>query len=378
MAEALFWISLAGMFYIYVGYPALVLLRAWLFPKPVQKAPHRASVSVLISVYGEVAPLEAKLRSLFAATGAEQIREVLVGGDGPQPGLRDGVARIGDARVRVVEFPERRGKPSVLNDLMRECSGEIVVLTDARQTVSGGALTALLENFSDPTVGVVSGELIFVSEPGATSAARGIGAYWRYEKLIRRSESAFGSVPGATGALYAIRRELLEAIPPETLLDDVAIPMRAIQRGYRCVFESRAEVYDTPSSDARKESLRKRRTIAGNAQLVRQWPWLLNPARNSAWFAFLSHKLARLLSPFLLILAWIANLLLLEQPLYWVLGAGQLLLVLMGVCGWLLGLIHVRAGPMGIPMMFLALNLSTLLALWDAATGRFNVRWARG
>lgn len=378
MAEALFWISLAGLFYIYVGYPALVLLRARLFPKPVQKAPHRASVSVLISVYGEVAPLDAKLRSLFAATGAEQIREVLVGGDGPQPGLRDGVARIGDARVRVVEFPERRGKPSVLNDLMRECSGEIVVLTDARQTISGGALAALLENFSDPTVGVVSGELIFVSEPGATSAAKGIGAYWRYEKLIRRSESAFGSVPGATGALYAIRRELLEAIPPETLLDDVAIPMRAIQRGYRCVFESRAEVYDTPSSDARKESLRKRRTIAGNAQLVRQWPWLLNPARNPAWFAFLSHKLARLLSPFLLILAWIANLLLLEQPLYWVLGAGQLLLVLMGVCGWLLGLIHVRAGPLGIPMMFLALNLSTLLALWDAATGRFNVRWARG
>lgn len=378
MAEALFWISLAGMFYIYVGYPALVLLRSRLFPKPVQKAPHRASVSVLISVYGEVAPLEAKLRSLFAAAGAEQIREVLVGGDGPQPGLRDGVARIGDARVRVVEFPERRGKPSVLNDLMRECSGEIVVLTDARQTVSGGALAALLENFSDPTVGVVSGELIFVSEPGATSAARGIGAYWRYEKLIRRSESAFGSVPGATGALYAIRRELLEAIPPETLLDDVAIPMRAIHRGYRCVFESRAEVYDTPSSDARKESLRKRRTIAGNAQLVRQWPWLLNPARNPAWFAFLSHKLARLLSPFLLTLAWIANLLLLEQPLYWVLGAGQLLLVLMGVCGWLLGLIHVRAGPLGIPMMFLALNLSTLLALWDAATGRFNVRWARG
>ncbi|MBW7907890.1 MAG: glycosyltransferase [Kiritimatiellae bacterium] len=378
MAEALFWISLAGLFYIYVGYPALVLLRARLFPKPVQKAPHRASVSVLISVYGEVAPLEAKLRSLFAAAGAEQIREVLVGGDGPQPGLRDGVARIGDARVRVVEFPERRGKPSVLNDLMRECSGEIVVLTDARQTISGGALVALLENFSDPTVGVVSGELIFVSEPGATSAARGIGAYWRYEKLIRRSESAFGSVPGATGALYAIRRELLEAIPPETLLDDVAIPMRAIQRGYRCVFESRAEVYDTPSSDARKESLRKRRTIAGNAQLVRQWPWILNPARNPAWFAFLSHKLARLLSPFLLILAWIANLLLLEQPLYWVLGAGQLLLVLMGVCGWLLGLIHMRAGPLGIPMMFLALNLSTLLALWDAATGRFNVRWARG
>jgi len=378
MAEALFWISLAGLFYIYVGYPALVLLRARLFPKPVQKAPHRASVSVLISVYGEVAPLEAKLGSLLAVTGSEQIREVLVGGDGPQPGLRDGVARVGDARARVVEFPERRGKPSVLNDLMRACSGEIVVLTDARQTISGGALTALLENFSDPTVGVVSGELIFVSEPGATSAAKGIGAYWRYEKLIRRSESAFGSVPGATGAFYAIRRELLEAIPPETLLDDVAIPMRALQRGYRCVFEPRAEVYDTPSSDARKESLRKRRTIAGNVQLVRQWPWLLNPVRNPAWFAFLSHKLARLLSPFLLILAWIANLLLLEQPLYWALGAGQLLLVLMGVCGWLFGLIHVRAGPLGIPMMFLALNLSTLLALWDAATGRFNVRWARG
>ncbi len=377
MAETLFWLSLAGLFYIYAGYPLLVVLRARLFPRPVKKAPYRSSISVLISVFGEVSPLETKLKSLLEADGAELVREILVGGDGPQEGLRDIADRIGDSRIRVVEFSERRGKPSVLNDLMRECAGEVVLLTDARQPVSRGALMALLENFADPTVGVVSGELIFVSAPGATSAAKGIGAYWRYEKMIRRSESAFGSVPGATGALYAIRRELLAPIPPDTLLDDVAIPMRAIQQGVRCVFESRAEAYDVPSSDARKEALRKRRTIAGNVQLARLFPLLLNPARNPAWFALISHKLARLCSPFLLLLAWASNLMLLDQLIYRIIGVGHLGLLAAGGIGWLLERFRVRLGILGVPMMFLALNYTTAMAVWDALTGRFSVRWTK-
>lgn len=375
--DLIFWAALVALFYIYAGYPLLAATRARWFPQPVQKAPFRAPVSVLISVYGEAEQLEQKLNSLLNSDDAELIKEVLVGSDGPSDDVAGAVDRVGDSRVRLFEFSGRRGKPSVLNDLMAVASGEIVILTDARQKLHPHALAALLENFADPAIGVVSGELVFIAADGDTTAAKGIGAYWRYEKWIRRSEAAFGSVPGATGALYAIRRELLEPLPPNTLLDDVAIPMRAIQRGFRCVFESRAEAYDRPESDPQREALRKRRTIAGNVQLIRLWPSFLNPLRNPAWLAFVSHKLLRLTSPFFLLLAWATNLLLLNHPFYLLIGCAQLALLVAAALGWLLNRSGIRLGVFGIPLMFIALNATTLVALWDAAIGRFEVRWAK-
>lgn len=377
MLKFLFWFSLSGLFYIYFGYPLLVVARARWFPRPVRKGPFRVPVSILISVHGEANKLEKKLRSLLAAEGSDVIREILVGSDGSPDDVAGAILRVGDERIRLFHFQVRRGKPSVLNALMPHASGDIVVLTDARQSINTCALTALLENFADPTVGVVSGELIFRESDSTTSVAKGIDTYWKYEKIIRRAESAFGSVPGATGALYAIRRSLLVPLPPVVLLDDVAVPMWAIRQGFRCVFEPRAEVYDQPSTDVRKEAIRKRRTIAGSAQLVLLWPWLLNPSRNPAFFAFLSHKIARLTSPFLIFITLISSVGLCRVPVYGFSLAAQVVFWGMAALGWVLNRSGLRLGLLGIPLMFSTLNISTLAALWDAAIGRFEVRWAR-
>src|SRR3989442_3293531 len=118
----------------------------------------------------------------------------------------------------MVAFDTRRGKPSVLNDVIPRCRGDIVVLSDVRQTYDRHVLTALVENFHDPAVGAVSGELLLAE--GATAVGAGVGFYWRYEKFIRRRESFVDSTVGATGAIYAIRRDLFEPIPGDTLLDD--------------------------------------------------------------------------------------------------------------------------------------------------------------
>ncbi len=379
MLHALFWLSLAGLFYIYLGYPALVVLRARLSPRPVRKAPFRAPVSVVISVYGEAAKLGPKLRSLLDGADADLIHEILVGSDGSPDDVASAVADAGDARIRLFAFPQRRGKPSVLNDLMALCAGEIVVFTDARQPVDPGALRALLSNCADPSVGVVSGELVFVEEEGSTAAARGIDAYWRYEKMIRDAEGRIGSVPGATGALYAIRRECLRALPAGVLLDDVAIPFMAIFQGKRCVFEAEAKVYDVIVRDAGREAVRKRRTIAGNVQLLQYWPSLLNPFRNPAWFAFVSHKIARLISPFLLFAILIANAALLAsvKPFYLIAFALQISFWSAALIGWVAHRMEKSFGFVGVPFMFIALNISTLLALSDALRGRYSVKWTR-
>jgi cellulose synthase/poly-beta-1,6-N-acetylglucosamine synthase-like glycosyltransferase len=130
--------------------------------------------------------------------------------------------------------------------------------------------------------------------------------YWKIEKQVRVLEAASGSVVGATGALYAVRRELLTSVPVGTILDDVYLPMHVVRGGRRVVFDARARAWDSPNLGAKREFSRKVRTLYGNYQLLQLSPWLLSRS-NPLWFEFVSHKLLRLAVPFALGLLLISS-----------------------------------------------------------------------
>ncbi len=377
VTAVLFWLSLAGLAYIYAGYPLMVWLLGRWNRQATQEPGWGGSISVVVVGYNEAHRLPAKLDSILASTAGPQIVDVLVGSDGSDDHTAEVIARTGDARVRLLHYPDRRGKPAVLNDVVPQCRGEIVVLTDARQALDPEGIARLAARFTDSRVGVVSGELMFRRSEGETSAAKGMGAYWAYEKLIRKSESRFRSVPGATGAFYALRWGLFRPIPEQTLLDDVVIPMQAVEQGYRCVLEEGAIAWDVPSQSARQESVRKRRTIAGAAQLILNQPRWLLPWRNPIWWEFVSHKLLRLVSPALLVMALVCNVLLASSPGYQVLLGLQLAFYAAGVVAWGLDRLGRRPPLLGTVLMFVSLNVTTVLALWDAACGRFHATWRR-
>jgi cellulose synthase/poly-beta-1,6-N-acetylglucosamine synthase-like glycosyltransferase len=212
--------------------------------------------------------------------------------------------------VRAIEVPAG-GKPLALNTGVNAASGDILVFADARQRFSPTALLELVANFADPLVGGVTGELILDCEgPSAaadSSVGEGVGLYWKYEKWLRRNESAVWSTLGATGAIYALRRTLWQPLPAETLLDDVLAPMRAVLSGYRIVFEEHALAFDRASANARAESRRKTRTLAGNYQILGQEWRLLLPIVNPVWLQYVSHKVGRLFVPWALLLAFVSN-----------------------------------------------------------------------
>lgn len=380
-------LSLVGLAYVYVGYPLLMIALSRLAGRRSRKQPFRASVSVVIVAHNESRTLPAKLASLFAMDDSDQIREVLIGSDGSTDDMVAVLQQFPDRRVRVIEFPQRQGKPAGLNALLPQAVGEIVLFADARQEFHPAALNELLANFADPRVGVMSGELQFRSADNDSTAAAGIGFYWKYEKAIRRAEAAFRGVPGATGAIYAIRRELFRPIPPTTLLDDVAIPLKIVAQGYHCGFESAAIAYDRPAQSTEQESIRKRRTIAGVAQLLTFYPWWILPGGHPLWFEFLSHKVMRLASPLLLVTLAVASLCLLMSPA--VIADPVLGSVVWALVG-LQGLGYAAAGMaalgerlgrrsrwLGPCLVFLSLNWTTLLALGDAVRGRYRVVWKK-
>ncbi len=318
----IFWLSLALLAYVYFGYPLIASLRAALQSKPRRQAPIEPHVSIILSAHNEGARLAARIDNLLALDYPKDRLEIVVGSDGSSDDTVERAREYEKRGVKVRPFPERRGKAALINALVPVVGGEIVVFADARQRFDRAALRALVANFADPAVGAVSGELILAANRDVAAAGQGTAFYWRYEKFLRSSESRVDSTIGATGAIYAIRRELFEPIPEDTILDDVLIPLRIVRRGYRVIFEPEARAYDQVSATARDELARKARTIAGTFQLFARERWLFNPLRNRLWFETISHKALRLTIPALQVLLFVANLALAHVwPYGWFLAA---------------------------------------------------------
>jgi cellulose synthase/poly-beta-1,6-N-acetylglucosamine synthase-like glycosyltransferase len=303
----LFWLSTALILYAYIGYPCALAICARLAPRPARKRRYGADapgVSIVVAARNEARRLPARLDNLLEQSYAGP-RQIIVVSDGSTDDTARALASYRD-RVDLVEI-EPSGKAAALNAGVARALHDIIVFADARQTFAPDALEELVANFADPRVGGVTGELLLDCERGGdaptdSAVADGVGLYWRYEKWIRRQESCLHSTLGATGAIYALRRQVWRPLPAGTLLDDVLAPMRAVLQGFRVIFDDRAQAYDRVAGDGHEEQRRKVRTIAGNYQILALEPRLLNPFINPVWLQYLSHKvISRLVVPFALI-----------------------------------------------------------------------------
>src|SRR6516225_2877581 len=246
----LFWIAFALLLYLYVGYPALAWVRAQCCPRPRPRRlpPADYAVTVIVVAHNEEDRIRPRLDNLLALDYPKDKLEILLASDGSTDGTVARACEYNEADVRIRPFAARRGKAAVLNEVIPSARGEIVVLADARQRFEPGALRALVRNFGDPQVGAVSGTLTLTPSADGATVGKGTCFYWRYESFIRRCESRAGSTVGATGAIYAIRRDLFEPMPPDTILDDVLIPLRIVRRGYRVQLEPAARAHDAATT----------------------------------------------------------------------------------------------------------------------------------
>jgi poly-beta-1,6-N-acetyl-D-glucosamine synthase len=366
-----FWLAAAVIAYACVGYAGWLWLRAMWRPWPVRRGPTEPLVSVVLVVRNEEAVLVQKMRNLLELDYPENKFQIVVVSDGSTDGTESILREhAGNPRVHVMLNQLSGGKAAGLNAGVSIAQGDIIVFTDARQEIERGAIRLLMENFADPEVGAVSGELM-LGDPGAAESGRGMGLYWQIEKRVREQEAASGSVVGATGALYAVRRELVVDVPPETILDDVFIPMNVARQRFRVVFDARARAWDHPNLGTQREFRRKVRTLTGNYQLLQLAPWLLrkeNPLR----FEFISHKLIRLIVP-LALLVTIAGSAFLSAPFYraafWM-QVGFYGLGLLGWTRWNLGAVSRLSDA---AFTFVALNAAAVVAFANFVTGRKTI-----
>ena len=364
MMNALFWISALIVAYVYVGYPALLAVWARVADRRPRRLPFAAgawpSISIVVAARNEAARLPARVENLLAQ-GYPGRSEIIIVSDGSTDDPRSVLERFGSA-VRLLDVPAG-GKPRALNAGVAASSGDLLVFADARQRFAPGALTALVSNFADPSVGGVTGELVLDCEQAGvdTPVGDGIGLYWTYEKWLRRNESRVWSTLGATGAIYALRRRCWEPLPEATLLDDVLAPMRAVLNGCRIVFEESAIAYDRASADAAAESRRKTRTLAGNYQILAQEPRLLLPIVNPVWLQYVSHKIGRLVVPWALVALLISTIAVAQQHvLFAAVLAAQGVFYGLALAG---GLFQVRDRVARVAYTFVMMNVSAIAGL---------------
>ncbi|HEY2381694.1 MAG TPA: glycosyltransferase family 2 protein [Terriglobia bacterium] len=306
MLQAIFWLSFFFVFYVYFGYPAVLLIWRRLAARPVRKKYWEPGVSIVIAAHNERAGIAKKLENCLSLRYPRQKLQIIVSLDGPTDGSEFLVWKYASRGVEMVHSKQHTGKAGALNRAMRRATGEIVVFADVRQRFDRDAVRELAANFVDPQVGAVSGELLLMDEAEQQSTTD-VGLYWRYEKTLRSIESEVHSIAGATGAIYAIRRELYEDLPEDALLDDVLTPLRIVLKGKRTVFDADAKAYDVVACCPLAEYGRKVRTLAGNYQLLSQLPAALTPWRNPIFVQFISHKVGRLLVPWALLALFVSN-----------------------------------------------------------------------
>lgn len=357
--QLLFWFSLAALAYTFLGYPLLIGLLAKVAGDPPMKAAPATppSVSVVLVAFNEEDRIVPRVENLLAANYPADKLEILVVTDGSTDGTVAKLRALADPRVRVLARQQRAGKSACLNAAIPQARGEIIVLCDARQRFAAHTIPELVANFSDPALGAVSGSLEI--DPAATGVGGGVDLYWKLEKFIRASEGRFSSTIGATGAVYAIRRELFQPIPDDTLLDDVVIPMQiAVNHGKRVSFDPNAPAYDPQTTDPAKEKRRKMRTLAGNFQMLAQHPGWLLPWRTGLWWQLLSHKYSRIVAPVFMVTMFAANAALAGQPLYGEIFWAHLAFYALALLG--LALPALKWKPFSIPAGFVFLNLMTV------------------
>jgi cellulose synthase/poly-beta-1,6-N-acetylglucosamine synthase-like glycosyltransferase len=372
ISPAVFWICLGLLAFTFAGYPLwIALLARGKDARPARTTPASPpTITAIVVAHNESKRLAARIENLLASDYPADKLTVLVVSDGSTDDTVALVENLRHPRVRVLPLATRGGKPGGLNAGVAACESDLIVFADARQTFAPDAISRLAAWFDDPKFGAVSGELEIAAAQSGTGA--GVGAYWKLERFLRRKEAALDSCVGCSGAIYAIRRSLYTALPADTILDDVVIPMRFAIAGHRVGHDGDARAFDPQPQEPAVEARRKARTLAGNFQMLFRHPGWLLPWRNRLWWRLIAHKYLRLAAPPLLALLLAASAVLWRHPLYLaalLLQVGFYLLALIGLTT------HMRNQIFSVPAGFVFLNATVVRAFFKYLSGSDLARW---
>jgi len=370
-----FWLSVFFVIYSYAIYP--FILKLLVIGKKQNNVFYDENelplVSVIIAAYNEESVIVEKLDSVLQSSYPDDKLEILIGSDASSdktiPLVKEMSQRF--PLIRCFDFSERRGKPSVVNDLVSHSKGEILILTDANVIFSTDTIINLIRHFKNQSIGLVDTHMVNrgLKKEGISYQEK---AYISREVQIKHMESLiWGTMMGPFGGCYAVRREDYSDVPPHSLVDDFYINMKVLEKGKKAVNELESVVFEDVSNSMRDEFRRKVRISAGNFQNLGRFRQLLWPPWSGTGFAFLSHKVLRWFGPLFLILTLVANIFLVRHSVFYSLTLAGQLLLMFGIpfFDWMLKKINIHLSVVRLAVHFYAMNLALLVGLFKYLKG---------
>jgi glycosyltransferase involved in cell wall biosynthesis len=370
--QTVFWLSIGFVAYAYVGYPLLLLLIGLVRSRSVRKAPIQPSVSFIITVYNEERRIREKLQNTLRFEYPRERLEIVVASDCSSDATDDIVRSFERSGVRLVRSDTKGGKEAAQKLAVESTSGDILVFSDAATVLEPTAVSTIVSNFADDSVGCVSSVDRFLDVDGTVS---GEGAYVHYEMFLRQLESRVNTLVGLSGSFFAARRTVCQNWAPD-LQSDFNTLLNSVRIGLRGVADPDSVGYYKNLADQRKEYERKVRTIVRGISVFMRSVSLLNPLRYHlfAW-QLLSHKLCRWLVPFAMIVALVSNGLLAPSSLFYrLLFAGQVAFYALALAYLVSGRLP-GIGMLRIPSFFVMVNVSILDAWYRYFRGDRIVSW---
>jgi len=364
-----FWLGLFLVLYTYVGYGILLFFLVKikiLIHGETQKSEivDFPEITLVITAYNEESVVVEKMqncRALCYPKGKLAICWITDGSDDKTNELLAGYPE-----VDVLFQPLRQGKTAALNRGISFIKSPITVFTDANTMLNENAIIEIARCFADQKVGCVAGEKR-VMQNATGDATAGEGIYWKYESVLKTLDDKLFSAVGAAGELFAIRTDLFESMPTDTLLDDFILSMRIAQKGYKIAYCKEAYALEEPSSDIFEEQKRKVRISAGGMQSIYRLRSLLNPFKYGILtFQYISHRVLRWsITPFALFLLLPLNIVLVATisrgiVLYSILLILQLVFYISGFMGNMYAKKQIRKKSLYIPFYFLFMNISVI------------------
>lgn len=368
--EILFWCSLAVVIYTYIGYAVILYILVKikeLFVSAVQpELPEELpDVTLFIAAYNEEEVIEEKMANCYDLDYPKDKLKILWVTDGSTDSTNDKLAEY--PGITVLYQPQRNGKTAALNRGVPFVKTPFTVFTDANTMLNRDVIKEMIRPFGNARIGCVAGEKRIAVKDADNASSGGEGFYWKYESKLKAWDARLYSAVGAAGELFAIRTDLFEPMPQNTLLDDFILSMRIAEKGYKIAYSSSAYALETGSADIKNEEKRKVRIAAGGLQAIIRLRSLLipNPFRLGLLrFQYLSHRVLRWsIAPVLLFLLFLLNLLiscLYPSNLYAILLGLQILFYLLGAIGAMQQKKHIKNKILFIPYYFLFMNLNVL------------------
>lgn len=373
-----FWICIASIVYVYVLFPAMIILRGSLGGESNQYSDVSPLpfVSVIIAAYNEAKTIRKKLENLISLDYPKDRIEFVIASDGSKDGTDAIIREYEEQGVKLLSLP-RQGKAAALNSAVMSSSGEILVFSDANSMYEREAIRILVRPFADSEVGGAAGNQSYLSEREVSTEDVGERTYWKFDRILKLFQGRAGNVISATGAIYAIRRALFQYIP-DGVTDDFFTSTGVIAQGYRLTFVPDAVAYEPVSESNEAEFLRKVRIITRGLRAVLVRRQLLNPLRYGFYsLQLISHKVLRRVVVFPLLVLLATSLSIWEfGTIYRAVALGQLAFYFCGFIGLLFRDTKLRGLKIfALPFYFCMVNAAAFVAVTNVLRGHNINRW---